>query len=124
MPFNKTYLKISKSFPLVGGVLLLIDRFITDYPDPCIKAVDTEQRPAGRSITQVEQHWTQAAFTQKFTMLDSILMQQEYHVVLFCSVQFSSFGFHNPGSATSPIQRRFSCRSWAPLVDDIITELT
>jgi len=49
MPFNKTYLKISKSFPLVGGVPLLIDRFITDYPDLRIKAVDTEKRPAGRS---------------------------------------------------------------------------
>ena len=57
--------KISKSFPLVGGVPLLIDRFITDYPDLHKKAVDTKQRPAERSraynITQVEQHWTQAA---------------------------------------------------------------
>ena len=34
----------------------------------------------------MEQHWTQAAFTQKFTTLDSVLMQQEYHVVLFSSV--------------------------------------
>ena len=33
----------------------------------------------------MEQHLTQAAFTQKFTMLDSVLMQQEYHV-LFSSV--------------------------------------
>ena len=42
------------------------------------------------------------------------------------SVQFSSFWFDNPGNAASPINRRFSCRSWAPLVgdgDDIITEL-
>jgi len=39
-----------------------------------------------------------------------------------CSVQFSSFCFDNPGNAASPIDRRFSCRSWAPLVgggDDI-----
>ena len=42
------------------------------------------------------------------------------------SVQFSSFWFDNPGNAASPIDRRFSCRSWAPLVgdgDDITTEL-
>ena len=30
------------------------------------------------------------------------------------SVQFSSFWFHNPGNAASPIQRMLSCRSWAP----------
>ena len=39
------------------------------------------------------------------------------------SVQFSSFWFDNPGNAASPINRRFSCRSWAPLMgdgDDII----
>jgi len=43
-----------------------------------------------------------------------------------CSVQFSSFWFDNPGNTVSTIHRRFSCRSWAPLVgdgDDIITEL-
>jgi len=41
----------------------------------------------------------------------------------FVRLQFSRFD--NPGNAASPI-RRFSCRSWAPLVgdgDDIITEL-
>jgi len=43
-------------------------------------------------------------------------------------VQFSSVHFDliTPGNAASPIDRRFSCRSWAPLVgngDDIITEL-
>ena len=45
---------------------------------------------------------------------------------LWISVQFSSFWFDNPGNAASPMQRRFSCRSWTPLVgdgDDIITEL-
>jgi len=33
-------------------------------------------------------------------------------------VQFSSFWFDNPGNAASPIDRRISCRSWAPLVGD------
>ena len=33
-----------------------------------------------------------------------------------CSVQFSSFWFDNPGNVASPTDRRFSCRSWAPLV--------
>ena len=42
------------------------------------------------------------------------------------TVRFSSFWYDNPAS---PIHKRFSCRSWAPLVpvgdgDDIITELT
>ena len=44
------------------------------------------------------------------------------------SVQFSSVHFDliTQENAASPIDRRFSCRSWAPLVgdgDDIITEL-
>jgi len=34
--------------------------------------------------------------------------------------QFSSvhLDFDNPGNAASPIDRRFSCRSWVPLVGD------
>ena len=41
-------------------------------------------------------------------------------------VQFSSFWFDNPGNTASPIDMRFSCMSWAPLVgdgDDIFAEL-
>ena len=52
---------------------------------------------------------------------------QCWNVWDFSPDQFSSFCFDNPGNAASPINRRFSCRSWAPLVgdsDDIITELT
>jgi len=48
---------------------------------------------------------------QQGLMLSKLQLVHE-HII---SVQFSSFCFDNPGNAASPMQRKFSCRSWVDL---------
>jgi len=49
---------------------------------------------------------------------DKVAWEPVQVFVCVSSVPFCLFWFDNPGNAASPIARRFSCRSWAPLVGD------